>query len=40
MTQTATAQVDLGSDVRVQFDDSSLVSLAPQASARTLFRVQ
>ena len=37
--QTATAQVDLGDDVRVHFDDSAAVSLAPQAAARTLFRV-
>ena len=38
--QTATATVDLGTDVRVHFDDSAAVSLAPQAAARTLFRVQ
>ena len=36
--QTVAAQVDLGDDVRVHFDDGGLVSLAPQANARTLFR--
>ena len=38
--QTAAATVDLGNDVRVHFDDSAAVSLAPQAASRTLFRVQ
>ena len=38
--QTATDTVDLGTDVRVHFDDSAAVSLAPQAATRTLFRVQ
>ena len=37
--QTASATVDLGNDVRVHFDDSAAVSLAPQAATRTLFRV-
>jgi hypothetical protein len=38
--QTAAAHVDLGDDVRVHFDDSAAVSLAPQAAARTLFRIR
>ena len=38
--QTAAGTVDLGTDVRVHFDDSAAVSLTPQAAARTLFRVQ
>ena len=38
VVQTVTTQVDLGDDVRVHFDDTAAVSLAPQAASRTLFR--
>lgn len=38
VVQTAAAKVDLGDDVRVHFDDTAAVSLAPRAASRTLFR--